>query len=166
MPKNSVVEHAHSDPRPGAEVNSWELVQELRGRYAKRARTRRTVRVAAAAAAAATLLQGAWMSVVLAPSWSRVRPQCSLRYSGTTAGVDLQGWGSGAACQRLQASDRSFAEGSAGGPAVCRLKVDGLVATVRDRGWIPLAGAAICAWLRSEATPLSQAQGEGEGIDV
>ncbi|HVC06809.1 MAG TPA: hypothetical protein VND98_04390 [Solirubrobacterales bacterium] len=166
MNKNSVVEHAHLDPRQIDRANSWELVREVRERYAKHARTRRTVRLAATAAAAAILLQGAWVSVGVAPTWSQMRPQCSLRYSGTAASVDLQGWGSGGECQRLRASDRGFAEGSAGGPAVCRLKIDGLGATVRDRSSIPLAGAAICAWLRREATPLSEMAVKGEGTGV
>ena len=87
----------------------------------------------------------------------KVKPECSVAYAGSTATVELTGLGAGQACQQLIESGAGFTDGpfpggppSTTGAAICRLRLNGLTAIVRDRSPYAWTGHLLCAYLKSE----------------
>ena len=102
----------------------------------------------AAVTVAALVIGAAGAGVLL---WPSVRPDCTVRYRGTSANAEFTGWGAGSMCGQLEAGDPGYIEAHPVGVVVCRLEVAGQRAVVRDRGLTPLFGELLCDGLRREA---------------
>ena len=148
MNRTSVVEHAHL-----AFVRSRLSISgaALRGLLKRHPTIARNLLWACVALLATQAVAAVGLVETIFPA---VLPNCSVGYPGTGANVSFSGFGADRECQNLQTIDPGFVRAETSGSVSCRVQLDGVLATVRDRGPFTYAGSAICAYLeRRAATP-------------